>query len=519
MLVVVFSLVSNPYPVHAQTTTSREYYVAPNGSATGDGSMEKPLDLTTALHPYRGPVKAGDTVLFLPGIYRVAPGLILRPGGTSESNRTTFKAAPGGGRAIITNLYNMAPKVGLSTYMRVEGLWFGGETNATGETSFQPGGGRNRGIQIVNNTFFGYREGISQGGGIENFLYQGNRFVRSGREKYYHGIYLSGGYTSGKMSNHSIVDNNIIINSGGYGIHGWHKTHNNIVTRNFIANTAHGISMDGSNHLIANNVLWKMKGYPEESTTRKIGAWLLGQNIHFYNNIMGPQAQIYYSHQSNKLENNAYLDEPEKGTASVALTGGQELAALGITEQEIDQTLVSLDRAFAQTVESIYADQTIEAHFARLKSLIPPSSPLFAAGKNWFDAPTAVNIGADAPAPNDETEFWSAFRALGLRDFDSYGKVIGGDTTRPFINIYRPTSGTTVFGKLSLSATAIDNVEVVKVQFKVNGVDFYQSDAPPYAASYDTKKLRNGTHKFTAVATDVMGNSETSTPVTVIVKN
>ncbi len=524
----------------APLAAPREIYVSPNGNQNGDGSVEQPITLAQAIDPRHSPVNPGDTVIFFGGIYRVSAEIIFRPAGTDVAARTVFKAAPNA-RVIFTTVDGFPPKVRVSPYMRFEGLWFGGQQTATADNCFCTGGGGNRGIQFVGNTFFGYREGSSQGGS-EYFLYQGNRYIRSGREKLYHSIYMTGGYTPGKLGQHTIVDNNIFIANGGYAIRGGHNMRNSIVTRNFIATTGNGISMEGSQHLIANNFIWKMKGYPNEPE-RRIGAYLNGQNIRFMNNILGPDAAVWYSHGSNTFENNAFLNVAPKGVAPIVLTRGLELVQLGISEQDIDTAVASLEQAFMQSVDSIYANQGIEPLFAKLKLLTSAGSPLYGKGKSWFGASSIArrsatdargklfmrsrrsqqsltNIGTITAAPASEDDFWRAFRALGLRDFDKYGNVIGGDTTPPNANIYRPTNGARVSGIVGISATAFDDVEVVKVNFFVDGVAIgAEIKLPPFGVNLNTTTLLNGAHTLTIVATDIAGNIATSRPITIEVAN
>ena len=68
--VVVASVTTPP------ATTHSGYYVAPNGSSSGDGTASKPWDLATALGNARGVVQPGDTVWLrggtYPGIFRNA---------------------------------------------------------------------------------------------------------------------------------------------------------------------------------------------------------------------------------------------------------------------------------------------------------------------------------------------------------------------------------------------------------------------------------------------------------------
>jgi hypothetical protein len=404
-------------------------YVSSDGKPTNNGSRDRPIDLATIVSA-RTPVRPGDTVIFGAGIYRTS-SILFAPAGTGPERRTVFKAAPGA-RVLFTSAEGYPPKVKLENYVRLEGLWFGGQQSEDADECFCMGGGRQsvygiaRGKQLVNCTIFGYREGVSQGG-AEYTLYQGNRYVRAGRERYHHAIYISGGNRPGTMAQHSIVDSNIIIGGNAYGVHGWHNARSNIVTRNFIADDAHGLVMDGSDHLIANNFFWKMKGYPNQE--RSWGAWLAGDHTIFINNVMGPDAGIFdaarrrgaSTGEDNVIANNAFLSVPTFGVNPLSLTPRQETVQLGLSEQEIDATIAFLEQAFSQPVEKVFANGGIEAAFAKLRLVTPPKSPLYQKGKQWFGR--AINVGPDCPSPEGEEAFWSAFRALGLRDFDRFGST------------------------------------------------------------------------------------------------
>ncbi len=94
------------------------------------------------------------------------------------------------------------------------------------------------------------------------------------------------------------------------------------------------------------------------------------------------------------------------------------------------------------------------------------------------------------------------------------------DTTPPTVSISAPGAGSTVSGTFSVTANAADNVGVVGVQFKVDGVNQgAEATAAPYSMVWNTTGLANGSHALTAVARDAAGNSTTSAAVTVTVNN
>lgn len=94
------------------------------------------------------------------------------------------------------------------------------------------------------------------------------------------------------------------------------------------------------------------------------------------------------------------------------------------------------------------------------------------------------------------------------------------DTTAPSVSITALTSGATVSGTTTITASASDNVGVASVQFKLDGSNLGSADtASPYTANWDTTGVGNGTHSLTAVATDTSGNTTTSSPISVTVSN
>src|SRR5688500_6831537 len=91
------------------------------------------------------------------------------------------------------------------------------------------------------------------------------------------------------------------------------------------------------------------------------------------------------------------------------------------------------------------------------------------------------------------------------------------------VNMTAPSDGATVAGTVPVSATVtiIGTLTVRGVQFKLDGVDLGAEDTTaPYAISWDTKTVANGTHTLTAVARDLLGlQLFSSNPVTVTVFN
>ena len=102
---------------------------------------------------------------------------------------------------------------------------------------------------------------------------------------------------------------------------------------------------------------------------------------------------------------------------------------------------------------------------------------------------------------------------------DANSKPSTADTTPPTVSISAPTGGT-VSGTITVSANASDNVGVVGVQFRLDGVNLGLEDTTaPYSVSWNTTTATNASHTLTAVARDAAGNTATSAGVIVTVNN
>ena len=92
------------------------------------------------------------------------------------------------------------------------------------------------------------------------------------------------------------------------------------------------------------------------------------------------------------------------------------------------------------------------------------------------------------------------------------------DVVDPVATINSPANGAIVAGMVVLSATATDNVGVSKVEFYVNGT-LHSTDTAPYAFTWNTSAIANGTYTLSAKAYDAAGNAGQSAGVTVTVNN
>jgi hypothetical protein len=93
------------------------------------------------------------------------------------------------------------------------------------------------------------------------------------------------------------------------------------------------------------------------------------------------------------------------------------------------------------------------------------------------------------------------------------------DTTPPTTSITAPANGATVSGTVNVTASASDNVGVVKVEFYIDGVLKSTSTTAPYSFSWNTTTVANGSHTIVSKAYDAANNVGTSATVTVTVSN
>jgi bacterial leucyl aminopeptidase len=92
--------------------------------------------------------------------------------------------------------------------------------------------------------------------------------------------------------------------------------------------------------------------------------------------------------------------------------------------------------------------------------------------------------------------------------------------TPPTVSITAPTSGSTVSGTITVSATAADaDGTVTSVRFDLpNGTSVTDTTAP-YSTTFNTATVTNGAYQIKAVATDNGGASSTQASVNVTVSN
>ncbi len=94
------------------------------------------------------------------------------------------------------------------------------------------------------------------------------------------------------------------------------------------------------------------------------------------------------------------------------------------------------------------------------------------------------------------------------------------DTTPPLVTLTAPADGASVAGLVSVSATASDNVGVAGVQFLLDGSPLgAEVLTAPYALTWNSTTVVNGSHTLAARARDAAGLQTTTPAITVTVAN
>jgi hypothetical protein len=97
--------------------------------------------------------------------------------------------------------------------------------------------------------------------------------------------------------------------------------------------------------------------------------------------------------------------------------------------------------------------------------------------------------------------------------------IATSDTTAPTASITAPANNGTVSGTANVSATASDNVGVIKVEFYIDGTLKTTDTSSPYSYSWNTTGLANGAHSIYAKAYDAAGNAGTAATISVNVSD
>ena len=97
---------------------------------------------------------------------------------------------------------------------------------------------------------------------------------------------------------------------------------------------------------------------------------------------------------------------------------------------------------------------------------------------------------------------------------EAEAQIPATDQTPPTVSISQPSSGSTLSGTFTFTASASDNIGVAKVGFYLNGTLIAEDGTAPYETSINTGSYDNGAYTLKAVAYDSKQSAETSINVT-----
>ena len=92
------------------------------------------------------------------------------------------------------------------------------------------------------------------------------------------------------------------------------------------------------------------------------------------------------------------------------------------------------------------------------------------------------------------------------------------DTTPPEIKIISPSDGIALGGTIEINIDATDDVELEKVTLYIDGKKIREYTSGPYKYSWDSSKVKEGTHTITVEAVDKSGNVTTKSVTTIMDK-
>jgi hypothetical protein len=133
--------------------------------------------------------------------------------------------------------------------------------------------------------------------------------------------------------------------------------------------------------------------------------------------------------------------------------------------------------------------------------------------KNYEYAVRAVDAAGNKSLESQAVSAMTPASSPGAR-----GPAQPADTAAPTVSLTEPQNGTTVSGRIKLSASASDDVKVRDVQFLLDGKPIGAAvKTPPYSISWDTSSVTKVAHTLTARVHDTAGKSATSDAVNVTV--
>jgi peptidoglycan/xylan/chitin deacetylase (PgdA/CDA1 family) len=130
--------------------------------------------------------------------------------------------------------------------------------------------------------------------------------------------------------------------------------------------------------------------------------------------------------------------------------------------------------------------------------------------KNTFTIPSNVS----------QMTVFHLISSVGSLQTDNYSLSLSTPTSTPTINITSPSPNSSLSGNVNIAASASDTNGISYVKFNLDGSALGGPiSSSPFQYTWNTIPVANGSHIITATATNTLGISSTSAPVTININN
>lgn len=270
-------------------------------------------------------------------------------------------SAVAGARPIVVHSDGGPPAVSIGSNCEVSGIWFGGLRPASDVGARTIVMGQNSVVRDC--TLFNYINGIQNGDNAHGNIYRRNRFVVCGYGAFYHPLYVAN-MNSSQQSDGVLSEENIMVGCEGFSVHYYHEPAYGVAQYNFIGDAQDGLAVQGddSGPVSGNrNIIWTASGSPLYDIVSSGNC-----NNNVWRGCSQPSAGG-----AGTFDNNYFVSPvPTAGTNPVVWQEADVVTNLGNSSANIDAAISALETAFAQTVQQIHDDATIETNFATLKAVI-----------------------------------------------------------------------------------------------------------------------------------------------------
>lgn len=163
----------------------------------------------------------------------------------------------------------------------------------------------------------------------------------------------------------------------------------------------------------------------------------------------------------------------------------------------------SQDKDTGWTCASCFDGRANEDYWGLMRGVSQGASSGRQYKQAYYDLQSYWNAGAPTPTAGGATPTPTATPVATATPGAS-------DTVAPTVSITSPANGTTVNKKVTIVASASDNVRVTKVEFYVDGIMKRSDNSSPYNYSWDPRTYSTGAHTIMARAYDAAGNTANS---------